>query len=124
MQGTLVQELLTGEDGTGAAVSLGKMSGKPLLLTLDVTQILEQGSIDISIWGSSGSVEWRQIATYPRKFYCGSYLLLVDLSREPHVRHLRAQWRMGRWGESEMKPVTGFCISAEELQCKTAGAVA
>jgi hypothetical protein len=124
MQGILVQELTTGEDGMGAAVLVGNMSGKPLLLTLDITQILEQGSIDISIWGSSDTAEWRQLAVYPRKFYCGTYLLLVDLSRELHVRYLRAQWRLGRWGEQEQKPVTGFCIAAEELMCRTASAAA
>jgi hypothetical protein len=92
------------------------------LLTLGVTQILQQESLDISIWGSADREQWRQIAAYPQKFYCGTYLLLVDLARETHIRYLRVQWRMGRWGEAEAKPVAGFWVAAEELKYQTASA--
>jgi hypothetical protein len=49
-------------------------------------------------------------------------LLLVDLARQTHIRYLRVQWRMGRRGETEPKPVAGFYVTAEELKYKTAGA--
>jgi hypothetical protein len=116
-----VPEIIAREDGTSDDIALGKTSGKPLLLTLGITRILEQESLDVSIWGSADKEHWRQIAAYPQKFYCGTYLLLVDLSRELHVRYLRVQWRMGRWGETEPKPVAGFYVAAEELKYMTAG---
>jgi hypothetical protein len=116
-----VPEIVAREDGTGDEISLGKKSGKPLLFSLGITRILEQESLDVSIWGSADREQWRQIAAYPQKFYCGTYLLLVDLARETHIRYLRVQWRMGRWGETEPQPVAGFYVAAEELKYRTAG---
>ena len=118
-----VPEIVAREDGVSDEIALGNSSGKPLLLTLGITRILEQESLDVSIWGSADKENWRQIAAYPQKFYCGTYLLMVDLSREKHVRYLRVQWRMGSWGESDPKPVAGFYVSAEELNYQTAGAL-
>jgi len=118
-----VPEVVAREDGTSEEFALGTtMRGKPLLLTLGITRILEQESLDVSIWGSADREQWRQIAAYPQKFYCGTYLLLLDLARESHIRFLRVQWRMGRWGETDPKPVAGFYVAAEELKYQTAGA--
>jgi len=117
-----VPEVVAREDGTSNEIALGKRRGTPLLLTLGITQILQQESLDVSVWGSADKEQWRQIAAYPQKFYCGTYLLLVDLARETHIRYLRVQWRMGRWGEAEPKPMAGFWVAAEELNYHTAGA--
>ena len=122
MPGILVPELTTHEDGTSDEVALEGKSGRPLLLTLGITRIMEQGSLDVSIWGSGDKERWRQIAAYPQKYYCGTYLLLVDLSRHSHIRYLRVQWRMGGWGETETKPITDFYLAAEELKSKAASA--
>jgi len=119
---TFVPETIAREDGASNEISLGTLSGKPLLLTLGITRILEQDSLDVSVWGSSDRQQWRQIAAYPQKFYCGTYLLMVDLAREKSVRYLRVQWRMGRWGETDPKPVVGFYVTAEQLIYQTAGA--
>jgi hypothetical protein len=118
----IVPETIAREDGASNELSLGALSGKPLLLTLGITRILEQDSLDVSVWGSSDRLQWRQIAAYPQKFYCGTYLLMVDLAREKAVRYLRVQWRMGRWGETDPKPVVGFYVTAEQLLYQTAGA--
>jgi hypothetical protein len=118
-----VPEIIAREDGATDQIALREKSGKPLLLTLGITRVLEQESLDVSIWGSADGEQWRQIAAYPKKFYCGSYLLLVDLARETHIRYLRVQWRMGRWGETEPGPIAGFYVAAEELKYQTAGAV-
>jgi hypothetical protein len=117
-----VPEMIAREDGASNEIALGTSSGKPLLLTLGITRILEQDSLDVSVWGSADKQSWRQIAAYPQKFYCGTYLLMVDLTRERQVRYLRVQWRMGRWGETDPTPVVGFYVSAEELRYQTAGA--
>jgi hypothetical protein len=117
-----VPEIVAREDGVSDEIALGKTSGRPLLLTLGITRILQQESLDISIWGSADKEQWRQIAAYPQKFYCGTYLLLVDLARSPLIQYLRVQWRMGRWGETDPKPVAGFYVAAEELKYQTAGA--
>ena len=118
----LVPEMIAREDGASNELTLGAMSGNPLLLTLGITRILEQDSLDVSVWGSADRMQWRQMAAYPQKFYCGTYLLMVDLTREPSVRYLRVEWRMGRWGETDPKPVVGFYVTAEQIQYQTAGA--
>jgi len=104
-----VPEIVAREDGASDDIALGNTSGKPLLLTLGITRILEQESLDVSVWGSADKEQWRRIAA-------------VDLSREPHIRYLRVEWRMGRWGETEPKPVAGFYVAAEELKYQTVGA--
>ena len=56
-----------------------------------------------------------------QKFYCGTYLLLVDLTREQQVRYLRVQWRMGRWGETDPKPVVGFYVPSRRAVISDCG---
>jgi hypothetical protein len=99
------------EDGHGAETSLGDSRGRSLLLTLGITRILEQESLDVSIWGSADGHAWQLLASFPRKFYCGIYSLMLDLSRRCEIRYLRAHWRMGRWGGGESKPLAGFYLS-------------
>ena len=122
MQLNLVPEMIAREDGSSEEIALGTMGGKPLLLTLDITRIVEQENLDVSIWGSSDKEQWRQIAAYPQKFYCGTYLMLLDLTRELQVRYLKVQWRMGRWNDSGPSPVAGFHLAAEVLRVRAAGA--
>lgn len=51
----LIPEAIIREDGTGPDISLGPAQGKWLLLTLGITRIIEQQSVDVSIWGLGGS---------------------------------------------------------------------
>jgi hypothetical protein len=120
MDTLLLPEILVREDGSGKEIALGTNRGRPLLLTLDVTRMMEQESLDISIWGSTDQRHWRQLATYPQKFHCGTYLLMLDLSRHQEVRYLRAQWRMSRWGGDELAVLAGFHLSAQELKAEKA----
>jgi hypothetical protein len=99
------------EDSAGTEIALGTDFGKPLLLTPGITQMIAQQSLDVSIWGSAEGRYWRQLATYPQKFYCGTYLLMLDL-RCQEVRCLRAQWRMSRWGADNPQVLASFSLSA------------
>jgi hypothetical protein len=118
----LLPEHVTREDGQGTAVSLGSAQGKLLLLTLGITRIIEQESLDVSIMGSADGDTWEVISTFPQKFYCGTYSMPVDLSRHPGIQHVRARWKMGRWGRGEQKPLFGFYLFAQEAARKVAGA--
>jgi hypothetical protein len=113
----LVPELVSREDGAGPALDLGVAAGKSVLLTLGITRIIEQESLDLSIWGSADGQNWgaKPLHSFPQKFYCGTYSLLVDLSDKPEVRYLQARWKMGRWGRGELKPLFGFYVFAEEV---------
>jgi hypothetical protein len=118
----LFPENIAREDGHGAEISLGDSRARSLLLTLGITRILEQGCLDISIWGSADGHAWQPLASFPQKFYCGTYSLMLDLSRRLEIRYLRAQWRMGRWGGGDSKPLAGFYLFAEEAKMQVAGA--
>jgi hypothetical protein len=122
MEVMLLPETVTREDGAGGEVALGLSQGKPLVLTLGITRITEQQSLDISIWGSADNTHWRQLTTFPQKYYCGTYLLLLDLSQHQEVRHVRAQWRMSRWGDGERSAQSGFYLIAETALAQRAGA--
>jgi hypothetical protein len=47
----LLTETTVREAGTGPEVALGEQKGGTLVLTLGITRIIEQESIDLSIWG-------------------------------------------------------------------------
>ena len=103
----LLPETTVREAGTGSEISLGDQQGETLILTLGITRIIEQESIDVSIWGSADGTDWgaKPLTAFPQKFYCGTYQILIDLSGRPDVRHLRAKWQVNRWGKGDPKPL-------------------
>ena len=116
----LLSEQVVREDGHGTAIALDNLQSERLLLTLGVTRIVEQESLDVSIWGSSDGTEWRPLGAFPQKFYCGTYSLIVNLAQAPEVRHVRAQWKLGRWGRGDQKPLFAMYLFAEEAVAKQA----
>ena len=78
----LIEETTVRETGTGPALDLGASHGDTIILTFGITRIIEQESIDLSIWGSADGTDFgtKAIATFPQKFYCGTYQILVDLT--------------------------------------------
>jgi len=113
----LVQETLVREDGTSAEIELGPARGKPLLLTLGITRIIEQESLELSIWGSADKTNWgaKPVISFPQKFYCGTYQILLDLASHPDVAYVRAQWKLNRWGRGDPKPLFAFYLFAQEV---------
>ena len=120
----LLPETTVREAGTGPEIALGENEGGTLILTLGITRILEQESIDLSIWGSSDGVEWgaKPIVAFPQKFYCGTYQLLVDLSDRPNVKYLRAKWQVNRWGKGDPKPLFTVYLFVQSMQPAMAAA--
>ena len=88
-----------------------------LLLTLEITEIIEQQSIDVSIWGSADSVTWddEPFLAFPQKFYQGQHPLLLDLSKHPEIKFLRAHWEVGRWGHQAEGPRFELQLSVKEV---------
>jgi len=103
----LLPETTVRELGTGREINLGDQQSETLILTLGITRIIEQESIDISIWGSSDGSDWgtKPLASFPQKFYTGTYQILLDLSLHPDVRQLRVKWGVNRWGKGNSKPL-------------------
>jgi hypothetical protein len=114
-------ETVARHDGAGEELALERGS-KSLLLTLGITRIIDREILDVSIWGSNDGKQWKQIAAFPRKSYCGTYSMPLDLAQHPGVQYLRAQWKMDRWDFEEPQPLFGFYVYAEEVKVQRAGA--
>jgi hypothetical protein len=112
----LLPESIARSDGKGPEIDLGSKQGKLLVLTLGVTRILEQESLEVSVWGSTDGENWgsRPLATFPPKFYCGIYSILLNLVSRADVQYLRVQWKMSRWSRQDVTPMFGFYLYAEE----------
>jgi hypothetical protein len=113
----LLPETTVREAGTGPEISLGDQQGGIVILTLGITRIIEQESLDISIWGSADGSEWgaKPVTSFPQKFYCGTYQLLVDLSKHPGVKYLRTKWAVNRWGKGEPKPLFTLYVFVQAM---------
>lgn len=69
----LLPETTVREAGTSAGVALDPEQGGMLILTLGITRIIEQESIDISIWGSADGTDFgaKPLLTYPQSSTAG-----------------------------------------------------
>ena len=114
----LLPETTVREAGAGPEVALGEHQGGTIVLTFGITRIIEQQSIDLSLWGSPDGVTWgaKPIATFPQKFYCGTYQIVADLSTHPDVKYIRVKWAVNRWGKGEPKPLFSCYVFVQALQ--------
>lgn len=113
----LLPETTVREAGTGPDTVLGEGRGGTLILTLGITRIIEQESLDISIWGSADGKDFgtKPVVSFPQKFYCGTYQILLDLSEHQNVRYLRAKWHVNRWGKGDPKPLFTVYLFAQQM---------
>ncbi len=114
----LIPETTIREAGAGPDISLGDQRGGTLLLTLGITRIVEQECLDLSIWGSPDGRNWgdRPLITFPQKFYCGTYQMVLDLSDHRNLKYLRAQWDANRWAKGDSRPLFTVYLFVKELQ--------
>ena len=103
--------------GDGPAIDVSHASGRVFLLTLGITNIVEQESLDVSIVGSADGVTWdpKPIVAFPQKFYREEVPLLLDLASRPEVKFIRAHWEVGRWGRGTETPMFEFCVTLREV---------
>ena len=113
----LLPETTVREAGTGAEIHLGDEPNETLIITLGITRIIEQESIDLSIWGSPDGADWgsKPLAAFPQKFYCGTYQLMLDLSDRLDVKFLRAKWQVNRWGKGDPKPLFAIYLFVQAM---------
>src|SRR5215470_8221468 len=114
----LLPETTVREGGAGSGLDLGDSKGRLVLLTLGITRIIEQESLDLSVWGSADGTEWgnKPLVAFPQKFYCGTYQVMLDLSERPEVGYLRAKWRVNRWGKGDPTPLFDLYLCVKELE--------
>jgi len=103
--------------GDGPTVELKPSEGRVFLLTLAITDIIEQESLDVSIFGSADGGAWdaKPIVAFPQKFYREETPLLLDLTARPEVKFVRAHWEVARWGRGTETPMFEFHVTAREV---------
>ena len=103
--------------GDGPTVDVSGATGRVFLLTLEITKIIEQESLEVSISGSADGATWgvKPIVTFPQKFYCGQSPLLLDLTAHPEVKFVRAHWEVARWGRGTETPMFEFSLGLKEI---------
>jgi hypothetical protein len=103
--------------GDGPALDLRSTEGRIFLLTLEITEIIEQESLDVAIYGSPDGAIWdaKPLAAFPQKFYREEVPLLLNLTARPDVKFIRAHWEVHRWGRGSETPMFEFCVKLREV---------
>jgi hypothetical protein len=103
--------------GDGPIVDVSGAANRVFLLTLNITNIIEQESLDVSIFGSVDGSTWspKPIARFPQKFYRAQHPMLLDLTTHPETKLIRAHWEVNRWGRGTETPMFEFHVTIREV---------
>ncbi|MDE0106743.1 MAG: hypothetical protein OXJ37_16520 [Bryobacterales bacterium] len=114
LPGFLFSETTVQESGSGEPVEIAS-GGGTALLSLGITEIVEQESLDVCVRGSVDGEEWIEepLRSFPQKFYTGVWQLLFDLGASPEVRFLRVDYKVARWGVGSQVAKFKFYVFAE-----------
>jgi hypothetical protein len=103
-----------GVNGEGQKVDVSGSRTQTFLSVLEITEQVEQESIDVSIWGSEDGDNWgaKPILKLPQRFYRGETRMVLDLTSRPEVKFIKAKWELFRWGR--VAPLPMFVVG---LRC-------
>jgi len=113
----IAEKTVVSAKGDGPSVDLNGAAGRVFLLTLEITKIIEQESLEVSISASADGAAWdaKPVVAFPQKFYCGESPLLLDLTAHPNVKFVRAHWEVARWGRGTETPMFEFGVRLKEI---------
>jgi hypothetical protein len=111
------EKTMVSAKGEGPPLDVSGSEGRIFLLTLEITDIIEQESLDVSIFGSADGATWeaKPVAAFPQKFYREEVPLLLNLSARPELKFVRAHWEVNRWGRGTLTPMFEFCVKLREV---------
>ncbi len=111
------QKIVVSAKGDGNSVDVSGAASRIFLVTLSITKIIEQESLDLGVHGSADGATWdaKPIAAFPQKFYCGEWPLLLDLTAHANVKFVRAHWDLARWGRGAETPMFEFGVTMKEV---------
>ena len=113
----LVEKTTVTAKGDGSPIDIHAAANRVFLVALEITKIIEQESLDVSILGSGDGTTWvpKPLAEFPQKFYCCQSPLLLDLTAHPDVKFVRAHWEVARWGRGSETPMFEFAVTIKEV---------
>ena len=111
------EKTLVNANGDGPAVDVSSAVNRVFLLSLEIAKIIEQESLELSVYGSVDGATWsaKPIVSFPQKFYCEQSPMLLDLKAHPDVKLVRAHWEVARWGRGTETPMFEFSVRLKEV---------
>lgn len=105
------------QNGDSAATDISGSASRLFVCVLEITDIIEQESLDISLWGSADGTNWgaKPLLKFPQRFYRGRSQMALDLAERPEVTFLRARWEVNRWGRGSPVPMFEFSLYVREV---------
>ena len=115
------QDTRVESNGNGTKVDVSASQSRTFLCELQITDQIEQESIDVSIWGSADSENWgrKPILMLPQQFYRGETRMVLDLTLRPEVKFIRAGWEVNRWGRVAPTPMFVIGLGLQEVPAMT-----
>ena len=103
--------------GDGTVFDVSASATRTYLLKLAIAEVIEQESLDVSIWGSADGQEFGKmpLLKLPQRFYRSETKMVLDLNMRPEVKFIRAHWDLNRWGRVAPTPLFVFGLSATEV---------
>jgi hypothetical protein len=103
--------------GDGVPVDVSAAKNRTFLLMLNISSVIEQESIDVTVWGSTDGQAWsaKPLASFRQEFYVAEQPLLLDLDAQPEMKFLRAHWEVNRWGRGPETTMFEFSVRATEV---------
>jgi hypothetical protein len=113
----VAEKTVVSAKGDGPPADVSGAGGRVFLLALEVNKIIEQESLEVSIYGSADGTTWgaKPLVAFPQKFYCGQTPLLLDLTEHTDVKFVRAHWEVARWGRGTETPMFEFEVRLKEV---------
>jgi len=104
-------------NGEGAPQDVTSSKTRTFLCTLEITDQIEQESLDVSIWASEDGQNWgaKPLLKLPQRFYRGETRQVLDLTLRREVKFIRARWDLVRWGRVAPTPMFVFGLRLEEV---------
>jgi len=105
------------QNGEGQKFDVSSSPTRTFLCTLLITDVIEQESLDVAIWGSADGENWggKPLLMLPQRFYRGETRMVLDLTMQPEVKFIRAAWVLNRWGRVAPLPRFVFGLAVEEI---------
>ena len=110
-------DTLVKESGFGAAVDIRASQTRTFFCVMNITDQIEQESVDVSIWGSIDGENWgtHPILKLPQQFYRGETRAVLDLTLVPEINFIRAGWDLNRWGRVAPLPMFVLGLHLKEI---------
>jgi len=110
-------DTLVKESGFGAAMDIRASQTRTFFCVMNITDQIEQESVDVSIWGSADGENWgtHPMLKLPQQFYRGETRAVLDLTLVPEINFIRAGWDLNRWGRVAPLPMFVLGLNLKEI---------